>query len=312
MQWSDRIGRRIKLRDLHILTEVVQAGSMSKAARNLAISTPVVSKTITELEHTIGVSLLDRSATGVEATIYGRALLRWSGAAFDDLRQGLKEIEFLADPTAGELRIGCGGAIVEGILPVILNRLRRRHPRLNLNVTQANTAAVLYRELRERNIDLILGRIMMSAEDDLSTQALFDDPLLVVAGNRNPWRRRRSIELQELIDEPWILPRPGIVASVIAETFAACGLRVPRADAIIGSIHLHNALLADGRSLAFLPSSVLRFGAVQLSMKPLHVKLPDLPRPVGVITLRGRLITPAAQLFIECAREVAKPLAKGK
>jgi len=305
MQWSERIGRRIKLRDLHILAEVVEAGSMSKAARNLAISTPVVSKTITELERTIGVSLLDRSATGVEATIYGRALLRWSGAAFDDLRQGLKEIEFLADPTAGELRIGCGGAMVEGILPVILTRLRRRHPRLNLNVTQANTAAVLYRELRERNIDLILGRIMASADEDLNTQALFDDPLLVVAGNRNPWRRRRSIELQELIDEPWILPRPGIVASVIAETFAACGLGVPRADAIIGSIHLHNALLADGRSLAFLPSSVMRFGA-ELSIKPLRVKLPDLPRPVGVITLRGRLVTPSAQLFIESAREVVK------
>jgi DNA-binding transcriptional LysR family regulator len=228
------------------------------------------------------------------------------------LRQGLKEIEFLADPATGELRIGCGGAMVEGILPVILNRLRRRHPRLTLNVTQANTASVLYRELRERNIDLILGRITLSVEEDLTTQALFDDPLLVVAGNRNPWRRRRSIELQELIDEPWILPRPGIVASVIAETFAACGLGVPRADAIIGSIHLHNALLADGRSLAFLPSSVLRFGAEQLSIKPLQVKLPDLRRPVGVITLRGRLIPPAAQLFIECAREVARPLASKK
>ena len=107
MQWSERIGRRITLRDLHILTEVAQSGSMSKAARNLAISTPVISKTISDLERTIGVSLLDRGQKGVEATVYGRALLRCSGAAFDDLRQGLKEIEFLADPTAGELRIGC-------------------------------------------------------------------------------------------------------------------------------------------------------------------------------------------------------------
>jgi DNA-binding transcriptional LysR family regulator len=104
MEWSERIGRRIKLRDLHILTEVVQSGSMAKAAKSLAVSTPVVSKTIADLEHAVGVRLLDRSARGIEATMYGRALLRWSLAAFDDLRQGVKEIEFLADPTAGELR----------------------------------------------------------------------------------------------------------------------------------------------------------------------------------------------------------------
>jgi DNA-binding transcriptional LysR family regulator len=116
--------------------------------------------------------------------------------------------------------------------------------------------------------------------------------------------------LQDLINEPWILPRPGIVADVIAETFAACGLRVPRADVVIGSIHLHDSLLADGRLLAILPASVLRFGAKHLSVKTLSVKLPALPRPVGVITLRGRLITPAAQLFIDCSREVSKPSAK--
>src|SRR5438552_270642 len=99
MQWSERIGRRIRLRDLHILTEVVQAGSMAKAGNRLAISTPVVSKAIADLEHAVGVRLLDRSSQGIEATMYGRALLKWSGAAFDDLRHGVKEIEFLADPT---------------------------------------------------------------------------------------------------------------------------------------------------------------------------------------------------------------------
>ena len=82
MQLSERIGRRINLRDLHILAEVVQSGSMSKAAKSLAVSTPVVSKTIADLEHSIGVRLLDRSARGIETTMYGRALLRWSMAAF--------------------------------------------------------------------------------------------------------------------------------------------------------------------------------------------------------------------------------------
>ena len=99
MQWADRIGRRIKLRDLHVLHAVAQAGSMTKAAGDLAISVPVVSKAIAELEHTIGVPLLDRSPKGVEPTAYGRALLRRGLVAFDELRQGVRDIEFLADPT---------------------------------------------------------------------------------------------------------------------------------------------------------------------------------------------------------------------
>ena len=102
MQWAERIGRRIKLRDLHVLHAVVQSGSMTRAATQMAVSVPVVSKAIADLEHTVGVRLLDRSPQGVEPTAYGRALLGRSLVAFDELRQGIKDIEFLSDPTAGE------------------------------------------------------------------------------------------------------------------------------------------------------------------------------------------------------------------
>src|SRR5262245_51843663 len=105
MDWDDRIGRRVKLRDLHILIAVVQSGSMAMAAKRLAVSQPVVSKTIADLEHTLKVRLLDRGRKGIEVTPFGQALLRRGVAAFDELRQGVKEIECLADPAAGEVRI---------------------------------------------------------------------------------------------------------------------------------------------------------------------------------------------------------------
>ena len=105
MEWTDRIGRRIKLRDLHIALVEMQTGSMLKAAEHLAISQPVVSKVIADLEHALGVRLFDRSRRGVEPMLAGRALLNCARAAFDELRQGVKEVEFLTDPTAGELRI---------------------------------------------------------------------------------------------------------------------------------------------------------------------------------------------------------------
>ena len=106
MQWDERIGRRLKLRDVNILLAVVQWGGMAKAARRLAVSQPVVSKAIADLEQALGVRLLDRDRHGVEPTPYGRALLDHGLAAFDELKQAVKKIESLADPTVGEVRVG--------------------------------------------------------------------------------------------------------------------------------------------------------------------------------------------------------------
>src|SRR5262245_5455221 len=114
MEWSDRIGRRIKLRDLHILLSVVQQGSIAGAARHLAVSQPAVSKVIADLEHVLGVRLLDRDRHGAEPTLYGEALLQHGVVAFDALRQGVMAVEFLADPTLGELRIGATNALAMG------------------------------------------------------------------------------------------------------------------------------------------------------------------------------------------------------
>jgi DNA-binding transcriptional LysR family regulator len=107
MDWADRIGRRIRLRDLHIVLAVAERGSMAKAAEHLGISHPVVSKTISDLEQTVGVRFFDRNSQGVELTTYGRALLKCGVTVFDEMRQGLKQIEFLAHPDSGELAIGC-------------------------------------------------------------------------------------------------------------------------------------------------------------------------------------------------------------
>jgi DNA-binding transcriptional LysR family regulator len=158
MDWPDRIGRRIKLRELHILLAIVQSGSITKAAEQLAISQPVVSKVIANLEQVLGVRL-DRDRHGAQATICGAALLKRGIAACDELKQGVKEIEFLKGAAGGELRLGVSAAMVEGLLPAILNRLQRDHPLLTIDIIQGSTGPALYRELRDRNVDLIVGRM---------------------------------------------------------------------------------------------------------------------------------------------------------
>src|SRR5262245_5811 len=106
MRHAEHVSRRLKLRQLEVLIAVAQSGNMVKAARELAITQPVVSKTISDLENTLGMRLFDRDRRGVALTPYGRALLRRSIAVFNDLRTSVTELEMLADPTAGELRIG--------------------------------------------------------------------------------------------------------------------------------------------------------------------------------------------------------------
>ena len=104
--WESRIVPRLKLRDLHILSTVVECGSMAKAARQLGMSQPAVSESIAKLEDALRVQLLDRNSKGVEPTIYAHALLKRGHVVFDELNQGVRDIEFLADPSVGEVRIG--------------------------------------------------------------------------------------------------------------------------------------------------------------------------------------------------------------
>src|SRR4051812_48248175 len=107
MDLSGRIGRRMKLQDLHVLLTVVQAGSMSKAGVLLRTGQSAISRSIGELERTLGVCLLERGPRGVEPTAYGRAVLNGGAAVFDELRQTVKNIALLADPAAGGGWVGC-------------------------------------------------------------------------------------------------------------------------------------------------------------------------------------------------------------
>lgn len=306
--WESRIGRRLKLRDLHILFAVVQWGSMAKAATHLAMSQPAVSEAIANLEDALRVRLLDRSSRGIEPTIYAHALLKRGHVVFDELRQGIRDIEFLADPTAGEIRIASGETVASGLLPAAIDRLSRRYPQIVVRVVQAITSTLEFRELRERKVDLMLARIPGSFGDDLDIEVLFDDPHRVVVGARSPWARRRKVALAELVNEPWILPTNQVASALITEAFKAHGLEVPQERVSAGSLLLRNHLLATGRFLSVLPNSVFRYNAKQWSLKALPVDLGVKPRAVAIITLKNRTVSPVVRLFVEHVRAVAKTM----
>src|SRR5262245_22842062 len=167
IDWEGRIGRRLRLRDLHVFFAVVQSGSMAKAAVQLRITQPSVSKAVGDLEAALGVRLFDRSTQGVTPTMYGSALLKCGSVVFDELKQGIRHIEFLADPTAGELRIGCLGAVTASmIIPTAVERFRQQYPRVVLHVDDVAGLPGLLSGLRDRKYDLTITRTMKPLTDD--------------------------------------------------------------------------------------------------------------------------------------------------
>jgi len=304
MQIDHRMGSRLKLRDLNIFLVVVEGGSMSKAASQLAISQPAISKAVSNLEYALGVPLLERRPRGVEPTLYGRALIKRSLAVFDELRQSVREIEFLADPTRGEVKIGCTQPLAAGLVPAVIDRITRRHPKTSFHVSEGDLG-VLQEELRDRKIELVMGRTRSSIlDEDLKSEVLFGDRFLVVAGLRNKWAHRRKIHISELLGEAWTLPPSGGMAgSLIAETFHAAGVSAPQPRASTYSLAFHLVLLATGRYLCLLPESTIRLSGKYLPLKVLPVKLPA-PQPVRIITLKNRMLNPVAKLFIESAHGI--------
>jgi DNA-binding transcriptional LysR family regulator len=314
MDWEDRIGRRLTPRDLHIFMVVAEDGNMGKAAERLAISRPVVSKTIASLERTLGVPLFDRSPQGVEPTFYGRALLERSVVIFDELRQSVKDIEFLSDPTTGELRVGSNETITGGLVSAAIDRLSRQRPQLVFHLEVGTVPTLQSHFLRERKCEVVIGRPWaVAAEPDMDMEPLFHERLFAVAGPRNRWAAQRKVELADLVDQPWILSQietePG---SPVAEAFHAIGSSIPRATIVCSSLNLRNRLLATGRYLTSVPSSLLHFAPQRTLYKVLPIEFPRWNLPVSIMTLKGRTLSPMAQLFIDCVRDLAKPLRAGR
>jgi DNA-binding transcriptional LysR family regulator len=307
MELSERVGRRVKLHDLRVLMAVVQAGSMGRAAQRLRTSQPAISRSIAELEHALGVRLLDRSAQGVEPTEYGRALLDGGAAVFDDLRQAVSRIEFLADPTAGEVRVGSTPFTAASFVSAVIDRFSRRCPRVVFHLL-TGSSELLRRELGERKLDLlIIRRFGPDPDERLDFEFLFDDSFVVAAGARSPWARRRKIELHELMAESWVLPpAESLMSSIAMEAFRASGLDYPRATVVTLAPEVRMGLLATGRFLTIFPASMVRFAARRSQLKALPVELPMALVPSGIVTLKNRTLGPTTKLFIEHAREAAK------
>ncbi len=310
MQWDDRIGRRLRLKDLHTLQTIAEVGSMAKASNRLALSQPAISKAVADMERTIGAALLERSSRGVELTECGRLLVERTRVVFDEIRQGVTEIMQMSDPTRGVVRIVTTEPVT-AVVSEIIGHLVRKYPRISYHVVVSDKDA-LERALRERTLDVALTRWSPSPiADDMATEALFRTPLAVMAERRHPLlRQKRKWRLADLMREQWTLSPPdSFLGRAVVDLFHRHKLPLPPTVVTTISIYMRLNLLASGRFVTMLPMQIVRHRSNSAWLRALNVDLGDTSAPITSVTLKGRRVGGAVKLFQQASRDVCKAMA---
>jgi len=306
-----QLNRRVKLRDLHTLATVGAVGGIRKAAKQLRLSQPAVSKAVAELEHVLGVTLLDRSRRGVSMTPAGEALLRRAVVIFDELQQGARELDHLSDPYRGHVDLACSETINAGVVSEAIARMTRQYPRVSFGLDSGEPPMLISKYLKERVSDFVITRPFDPVLDpDIHAEPLFRDKLQVVVSRSSAWGKRRKIGLVELIGEPWILSRNEATShSPVVEAFRNIGHDLPVRTLLAGSLNLRYRLLAEDRYITLMPRSLLLFGAAaRFPLKVLPIDIPPWPTPTMILTLANRSLTPVASTFLEIVRDVSRRL----
>ncbi|HKT20385.1 MAG TPA: LysR family transcriptional regulator [Stellaceae bacterium] len=305
-----RASRYFRMRDLELLSALARHASMAKAARELAISQPAVSKAAADLEAALGVKLLDRGFGGVQMTPYGELVARSADTTLSELRQCLRDLDGLADPEAGEVRIGAPEAVSAGFLADAVMAFTQAHPRAFVEIVAARTVVGDYRELRDKRVDLMVGRVPGNfASEEIAVDMLFTERRFVVGATCSRWARRRAVALADLREAPWVVATPGEAEAELGAAFQSCGIEPPRARVIAQSPQLRRKLLVSGEYLALLSIPAIQaFIDEDAALKLLPIDLSLLDSPFAVFTLRNRSLSPVVENFIASLRPAAAAL----
>ncbi len=308
MNSLDTIARRVTLRELRLLLAVARSGSILKAANEIGLTQPALSKCMAELEGTLGVRLFDRTNRGVNPTPHGEILLRRASGVFDELRQAVDELAFMTDGSRGELRIGGTPTMCAGILPRAVVSVLGQRPGFRFQVAELELEK-LAGEVRIRSLDFGIGREPSTDDGDaLSFKRLFDDRLFVVAGAQHPLAARQSVTLDDAALHQWVLPAiEGSMIGQLRNEFRRHKLDLPQPLVRTMSVLVRYELIATNHFLTVMYGSVLRFGNVPRFLRVLPIDLPA-GVPVGTFHLKNRTLAPSAILFMQTTEELVRPM----
>jgi DNA-binding transcriptional LysR family regulator len=304
---ADTIARRLTLRELRLFLAAARSGSILKAAGEVGLSQPALSKCIADLESTLGVRLFDRTNRGITPTPHGEVVLRRATGVFEELRHAVDDLAHLTEGVHGELRIGGTPSMCAGLLPRAIAAVAAKRPGLRFQVTELELEK-LAGDVLTRTLDFGVGREHPAGDASLMFDRLFEDKLFIVAGAQHPLASRQTVALEETVCHQWILPgAQGAMALQLKRQFSRQKLELPTPLVSTMSMLVRYQLIATNRFLTVIPGSVLRFGDTPGYLRVLPVDLPA-GVPIGIFRLKGRTLAPSAQMLMHATQRLAEQM----
>ena len=295
---------RLKLRHLVLATTIADAGSLARAAEQLRITQPVVTRGLQDLESVLGVPLFERSAQGVVPTVYGTAFIEHARGVISQIRQAGRTLGDLAAADAGTVTVGTHLAGSNVLLPLAIARLKAAHPGVTV-VVRESTPDRLQSQLLVGDVDLTVGRLT-PADPRIEQVRLYVEPIVIVVRADHPVLGGRVPTFASLAALPWIVPVAGTaLRREMEQLFSAQGLPWPADRVECTSALTLRRLILDGDCVAALPELVALHDDDLAIVTPVDVDLARLTRPVGVSTVRDRWTPPAVAAFLEDLSAVA-------
>ncbi|WP_407179327.1 LysR family transcriptional regulator [Bradyrhizobium sp. STM 3562] len=293
------------LRDLAYFEVIADLGHMGRAADKLGRTQPALTKCIQRLEETVGADLFERTGRGITLTRVGEVLLSRARRMREAMEESLREVTDFAAGAAGHVAIGCGATMGEYLLPQICRAIIGDAPGLTIEI-QIGMSGVLRAALRERALDLAIGPVLPSDEQEFRHEAFGIDEVVVVAAKNHPLCGK-PLTINDLASSKWVLPARSVaMRQWIDNVFEAHGLPLPVVQIETNSITTLPKLIADTALLSFTSTRNLHPLRLGSQLDRLMIDTTTMRRPLGFVTRRDGYLSPAAQ------RVVALLKAKGR
>jgi len=303
----DRVLRsNLKLKHLQLLVALDEFRHLGRASEFLSLTQPAVSKTLAEIERMFELDLFVRSTRGTEPTAYGNTLVRFARSVLADYGRTQDEIAAVASGGAGRTSVGSMVVATPGLLTRAVELLKRQSSQTTVLIEEGDLTRLLPR-LRVGELDVFVGRLEPGyAAPDLETEELYNEPMSIIARPDHPLVRKGKPTWDELATLPWVVPPPWASSRIkLNQMFYKHRLNPPTDIIESASFLVTVTFMRQRPAIAFVARSVARHLEREKLARTLALRVPiELPA-VGIITMRGRMRTPATVQLIECLRRAA-------
>jgi DNA-binding transcriptional LysR family regulator len=288
----------LRVKQLVLLKAVEEFGSVQKAAEQLSLTQPAATKALHQLEQTLGATLFERSAKGMQATSFGRCVLRYAKIVLSDI--GNLRDELLAMQTGRGMTLTIG--IVMEAVPVVLTRalteMQALQPNLYIRVVEDNSIRLL-QQLDDGELDVVIGRASAArTPSQYRFVPLHDQPVTVVAGLDHPLRNEENISLEDLSLQTWLsYSAQSPMSKAIDSAFKQAGVDLPRYRIETSSSLITVAMLNSSEMVAGLPTDVAELFSKKNMLTILNTQLQAYSEPFGMICRCGAHISPGAKML---------------